>query len=200
MGAFLLSTEVINIAILFSQVKVQSADQSETFLISGIPKEYEDLTESVQLEWFLQDIDSDETVQVHADAYLYGEGEVVNATHAELCYFLDRIRLNPNFLESRCQSAGSSDFLRLESRRIVRTAARIMNTAKMQNRHPRGCRYTVTNWNLPTSQLFDFVGNHSHGFFVGVNFNRFECVIQRYSCYTSFNYILNTNAAFHILS
>ena len=71
MGAFLLSTEVNNIAILFSQVKVQSADQSETFLISGIPKEYEDLTESVQLEWFLQDIDSDETVQVHADAYLY---------------------------------------------------------------------------------------------------------------------------------
>ena len=79
MGAFLLSTEVIKIAILFSQVKVQSADQSET-------------------------------VQVHADAYLYGEGEAVNATHAELCYFLDRIRLNPNFLESRCQSAGSSDF------------------------------------------------------------------------------------------
>ena len=60
-------------AILFSQVKVQSADQSETFLISGIPKEYEDLTESVQLEWFLQDIDSDETVQVHADAFLYVE-------------------------------------------------------------------------------------------------------------------------------
>ena len=55
-------------AILFSQVKVQSADQSETFLISGIPKEYDDLTESVQLEWFLQDIDSDATVQVHADA------------------------------------------------------------------------------------------------------------------------------------
>ena len=59
--------EVIQIAILFSQVKVQSADQSETFLISGIPKEYNDLTESVQLEWFLQDIDSDETVQVHAE-------------------------------------------------------------------------------------------------------------------------------------
>ena len=98
------------IAILFSQVKVQSADQSETFLISGIPKEYDDLTASFQLEWFLQDIDSDETVQVHADAYLYGEGEPVNATHAELCYLLDRIRLNPNFLESRCQSAGNSVF------------------------------------------------------------------------------------------
>ena len=102
--------EVITIAILFSQVKVQSGDQSETFLIDGIPKEYEDLSASRQFEWFLQDIDSDATVQVHADAYLYGEGEVVRANHAELCYFLDRMRLNPNFLESRCQSAGSSDF------------------------------------------------------------------------------------------
>lgn len=102
--------EVITIAILFSKVKVQSGDQSETFLIDGIPKEYEDLSASRQLEWFLQDIDSDANVQVHADAFLYGEGEVVNATHAELCYFLDRMRLNPNFLESRCQSAGSSDF------------------------------------------------------------------------------------------
>lgn len=101
---------MIPIAILFSKVQVQSADQSETFLISGIPKEYEDLTASVQLEWFLQDFDSDANVQVHADAFLYGEGEVVNATHAELCYFLDRMRLNPNFLESRCQSAGSSYF------------------------------------------------------------------------------------------
>lgn len=101
---------MIPIAILFSQVRVQSADQSETFLISGIPKEYDDLTASVQLEWFLQDIDSDETVQVHADGYHYGEGEVVIATHAELCYFLDRIRMNPSFLESRCQNVGSSDF------------------------------------------------------------------------------------------
>ncbi len=77
MGAFLFSTEVIKIAILFSQVKVQSPDQSETFLISGIPKEYDDLTASVQFEWFLQDMDSDATIQVHADAYLYGEGEAV---------------------------------------------------------------------------------------------------------------------------
>ena len=51
-----------------------------------------------------------------------------------------------------------------------------------------------------TSQLLDFVGNHSHGLFVGVNFNRVEYVIHRYSCYTSFDYILNTNTTFHILS
>jgi hypothetical protein len=35
--------EVIQIAILFSRVKVQSADQSETVQISGIHKEYDDI-------------------------------------------------------------------------------------------------------------------------------------------------------------
>ena len=78
-------TEVIPIAILFSQVKVQSADQSETFLISGIPKEYDDLTASVQLEWFLQDIDSDETVQVHGMillSYCLGESCPKSCTEA----------------------------------------------------------------------------------------------------------------------
>ena len=102
--------EVKYIAILFSEVKVQIADQAEIFLMSGIPKEYDDLSASVPLKWFLQDINSDATVQVHVDTYLYGEGEVVNATHAELCYFLDCIRLNPNFLEVCCQDAGSSEF------------------------------------------------------------------------------------------
>lgn len=106
----MINLEVIYIAILFSKVDVQSTNQAESFLISGIPREYNDLSASLQLEWFLQDIDSDATISVHADAYLYGEGEIVNATHEELCYFMDRIRLNPNFLESRCQSAGSSEF------------------------------------------------------------------------------------------
>ena len=45
--------EVIPMAILFSQVKVQSADQSETFLISGIPKEYEDLTDAETVQSLL---------------------------------------------------------------------------------------------------------------------------------------------------
>ena len=57
----------------------------------------------------------------------------------------------------------------------------------------------TTNWNLTTSKQLDFVGNHSHGLFVGVNFNRVECVIHRYSCYTSFDDILNSNTALHIL-
>ena len=41
--------EVNYIASLFSEVKVQTSDQSGIFLFSGIPKEYDDLFVSVQL-------------------------------------------------------------------------------------------------------------------------------------------------------
>ena len=97
-------------AVLFSAVTVTAGDQEKEFLVRGIPRELGDIEGYTAFEEFMEDIDEETEVSVHAEAYLYGEGEVVNATHAELCYFLDRIRLNPNFLESRCQSAGSSDF------------------------------------------------------------------------------------------
>jgi hypothetical protein len=43
-----------------------------SFFASGIPREYDDLTVFVQLERFLQNIDSDETVPVCADAFMRG--------------------------------------------------------------------------------------------------------------------------------
>ena len=40
------------------------------------------------------------------------------------------------------------------------------------------CTYfNLINWNLTVSQLLDFIGNHSHGFFVGINFYGIECLI-----------------------
>lgn len=42
--------EVNYIASLFSEVKVQTSDQSGIFLFSGIPKERDDLTASVLLK------------------------------------------------------------------------------------------------------------------------------------------------------
>jgi hypothetical protein len=43
-----------------------------SFFAGGIPREYDDLTAFVQLERFLQNIDSDETVPVCADAVKLG--------------------------------------------------------------------------------------------------------------------------------
>ena len=94
--------------------------------------------------------------------------------------------------------------LRLAKSRLQRLLACIAPAGAYQAGNTGSSPVGITNHldilELTTSQLFDFVGNHSHGFSVGVNFYRFECVVQRYSCYTSFNYILKTNAVFHILS
>lgn len=50
-----------------------------TFLVSGIPREYDDLEGWTAFDGFLRAIDQDTDVQIHADAYLYGEGETVKA-------------------------------------------------------------------------------------------------------------------------
>ena len=55
-----------------------------------------------------------------------------------------------------------------------------------------------TNWNLVVLQLLDLIGNHSHGFCIGINFGGIECLIHRYSCYASLNYIFRTNTSFYI--
>ena len=38
----------------------------------------------------------------------------------------------------------------------------------------------------------------SHGFCIGINFKGIECLIHRYSCYASLNYIFRTNTSFYI--
>ena len=55
-----------------------------------------------------------------------------------------------------------------------------------------------TNWNLTVLQQLYLIGNHSHGFGVGINFNGIECLIHRYSCYASLNYIFRANTSFYI--
>ena len=47
-------------------------------------------------------------------------------------------------------------------------------------------------------QLLYLIGNHSHSFGVSINFNGIECLVHRYSCYASLNYIFRTNTSFYI--
>ena len=49
--------------------------------------------------------------------------------------------------------------------------------------------FCSVNWNLVVLQLLNLIGNHSHGFCIGINFNGTQCLIHRYSCYASLNYI-----------
>lgn len=81
-----------------------------SFLVAGIPKEYGDLEGWVRFEEFMDELDEECTVKVHADAYLYGEGEEFIATPEEVAYMTIRRQDRPDFLEARCHECGESEF------------------------------------------------------------------------------------------
>ena len=50
------------------------------------------------------------TVQIHVEAYLYGDGESVRASQDDLVQVMDQMRLNPYFLETECDNIEDVDF------------------------------------------------------------------------------------------
>ena len=110
-------------ALLFSKVTMTGDGYETEFLVGGIPREYEDLEGWCAADdfledlkgWcaaddFLEDLENESDIQVHADAYIYGEGETVRATPEEIAYFMKRIDMNPDFLSNRCTNIESVDF------------------------------------------------------------------------------------------
>ena len=71
-------------ALLFSQVTVTAGNDAVSFLVGGIPREYDDLEDWDEFDDFLKYIDEETEVLVHADAYLYGEGETREASYASI--------------------------------------------------------------------------------------------------------------------
>ena len=81
-------------ALQFSHVRVSTPDGNEAeFLVSGIPREFDDFEYYTAFEDFLDGIEEDTEISVHADAYLYGEGETFKASIEEVAkapiFFLD---------------------------------------------------------------------------------------------------------------
>lgn len=90
-------------ALLFSAVTVTANDQEVEFLVGGIPREFDDLEGWTAFENFMEDIDEETEVSVHAKAYLYGGEETYKATPEEVAYFMKRIEMDDTFL-SRCDN------------------------------------------------------------------------------------------------
>lgn len=99
-------------AVLFSAVTLTATSRGELleFLVGGIPRNYEDLEGWSAFDIYLENIDEDMDISIHADAYLYGEGESFRATPEEVAYMYKRIEDNPNFLNDRCQLIDKVDF------------------------------------------------------------------------------------------
>ena len=98
-------------ALLFSHVHVSAPDGNETeFLVCGIPREFDDFEYYSAFEDFLDSIEEDTEITVHADAYLYGEGETFKATIEEVAYFHLRMQSDEKFLSGHCDHIESVDF------------------------------------------------------------------------------------------
>ncbi len=94
-------------ALLFSAVTVTAGYDQAEFTVGGIPREYGDLFGWQAIDDFMENVDAETEVSVHAEAYLYGGEETVTATPEEVTYVsLERLkgecvkevkRLNGNF-------------------------------------------------------------------------------------------------------
>ena len=59
---------------------------------------------------FMEDVDAETEVSVHAEVYLYGGEETVTATPEEVAYLMMRIKRDENFLAGHCDNIENVDF------------------------------------------------------------------------------------------
>lgn len=97
-------------ALLFSAVTVTANNEQAELFVGGIPSEYDDLEGWADFDDFMNLIYEETDVAVHAEIYLYGEGETVKATPEEIVYLIKRIADDENFLASRCDNIGDQGF------------------------------------------------------------------------------------------
>lgn len=98
-------------AILFSHVTMSHENYGTSeFFACGFPQDWDDLEGCIACEDYLEEIEGDATIDVHVEAFVYGEGEKNWATPAELAYMLKRLEMDRNFLVSHCKKFGDCDF------------------------------------------------------------------------------------------
>ena len=85
-------------ALLFSAVTVTAGYDEAEFTVGGIPREYDDLVGWTAFDDFMENVDAETEVSVHAESYLYGGEETVTATPEEVAYLMMRILLTDNRL------------------------------------------------------------------------------------------------------
>lgn len=97
-------------ALLFSAVTVTAGYDETEFTIGGIPREYDDLVGWTAFDVFMENVDAETAVSVHAEVYLYGGEETVTATPEEVAYLIMRMEQDENFLAGHCDNIEDVDF------------------------------------------------------------------------------------------
>ena len=94
----------------FSRVTLYSAGKTASFLVGGIPKSRADLQGWTAYDNFISDVPRYMAVNAHVETFLYGGEEPFNATPGEVAYVYKRIERQPDFIDTRSEKTGESDF------------------------------------------------------------------------------------------
>lgn len=96
-------------ALIFSQVTLQSDLKEIKFFVGGIPKGYSDLKGWTAFDDFMKFIKPG-NVNAHVITYLYGSGQEYNASVEEVAYFIKRLKDDKSFLNKHCLNIEESYF------------------------------------------------------------------------------------------
>ena len=97
-------------AVRFSAVKLTANEQECKLLVSAVPTSLNDLEGWRMFENFVGELDKDTKINVQVDTYLYGEGEIFDATPEEVAYMMMRQADDSDFLNSRCSNLGVLEY------------------------------------------------------------------------------------------
>ena len=97
-------------SIRFSRVTLTSGGTTASFLVGGSPRSQTDLQGWTAFESFMKSVPKGETVNAHAETFLYGGEEPVDATPEEVAYFYKRVEMRPDFIEKRTEKCDETDF------------------------------------------------------------------------------------------
>lgn len=95
---------------MFSKVTMRDDYNESEFFVSGFPQEPDALEGCSAYHEFLDEISEDTVVNIRAEVYRYGEGEIFKATLEEVAYMTIRDQQDPEFLSDHCLCIGESDF------------------------------------------------------------------------------------------
>lgn len=97
-------------AVLFSAVTLTAGNNQTEFFAAGIPRSADDLDGWIGYRDFMNGLNYAQTVSIRVAAYLYGEGETVKASFAEVVYFTMRYNADSEFLPRHCRNIGKEAF------------------------------------------------------------------------------------------
>lgn len=97
-------------ALLFSKVTVTAGNYVASFLVGGIPREYDDMEDWDEFDDFLKYIDEETEVLVHANAYLYGDGETSAASYSDTLWLSSQLKSGSSFLTDYCENIEEVNF------------------------------------------------------------------------------------------